>query len=186
MTITGEDREGDRPGPDEPAPAGAEGEEATAAEEGADAEAEDDESEESTWQETRLGRFAVLTYVVGTLVGVLVAVYDVGDLPLVSDGGGVYPVRGYVFLYAFMGASAYAVTSLVSDEKTTDDVIKLGLRVVGALPLAVGVWALAPAVGAGGNERVIAGLAFLAGLYVNLTLKTFGGVAERLMSPPGQ
>lgn len=155
----------------------------------ADDPGEDDEGNDGpVWYETRAGRAVVGTYLLGTLLGVVVAVQDPGSLPLVSTTGGsaVHPVPGYVFLYAFMGASAYAVTSLVSREKTTEEVVQLALRVVAALPLALGVWALAPLADFGGQDRVIAGVAFLAGLYVNLALKTFGSLAERLLTPPGE
>lgn len=152
-----------------------------------DAAEADRDGEGTVWYEDRLGQVVVGTYVVATLLGVLVAVRDAGSIPFVSTtrGAGVHPVPGYVFLYGFMGASAYGVTSLVSRDKSTREVIHLALRVVAALPLVLGVWALAPAMGLESNARAIAGVAFLAGLYVNLALEAFGSLAERLLNVPG-
>jgi hypothetical protein len=108
-----------------------------------------------------------------------------------------------VYLYALMGAGAYAATSLVFEPKESlAELKRLGYRILAALPLGAAVFLLATFVvgpdalgaegasngadggsnGAGdgqvGGAPVLAGLAFIAGLYVKLTLRKLGDVAE--------
>lgn len=93
------------------------------------------------------------------------------------------PVPAYVYMYAFLGAGAYAVTSLAFNPKQSIvDTYRLTYRLIGALPLAAGMYVLADLIVASESlpKPPIAGLAFLSGLYVRLALKRLSHVAERL------
>lgn len=87
-----------------------------------------------------------------------------------------------IYLYAFLGAGVYAVTSLVFEPKRSRlGALRLGYRLVGALPLAAGVYLFSDAfVADAQSSPSVAGLAFLSGLFVRLTLRRLGDVAERL------
>lgn len=103
-----------------------------------------------------------------------------------------------IFLFGFLGASVYAFTSFA---KRFDEDGRYGLKIlsrtVAVLPLATGVYLLAfafPGVSGELNalnvstgtattttDRTVAGLVFLAGIYVSATLRALGGLAERLL-----
>lgn len=105
-------------------------------------------------------------------------------------------VPEYIYLYAFAGAGAYALTSLIFDPKeSATELLALGYRLVAALPLGAGVYLLAAfVVGVSlsdGNvevtqQRLLAGTAFVAGLFVKLTLRKLGDVAERIYDLDGE
>lgn len=99
-------------------------------------------------------------------------------IPNVSE-----PVPGTIYVYAFLGAGAYAVTSLAFEPKqSVVETYRLTYRLIGALPLGAGVYLLARQLGAssGTTPIPVAGVVFLSGLYVRLTLRRLGDVAERL------
>jgi len=132
------------------------------------------------WYRTRRGPPVVLGYAVVTLA---VLSLSTGWL---LDGAGPFalhePVPLDVYLYGFLGGMTYAFTSLVARfERGLRGVVKVGLRALAALPLAAGVYLLAGPLGLPtGDAGLVAGLSFLVGLYVNLTLKALGGLADRL------
>jgi hypothetical protein len=109
---------------------------------------------------------------------VLVAVVLSSDVVLGSETS--VPVEMYLF--AFVGAGAYAITSLVFEPKQSGvEVLRLCYRLVGALPLAAGVYLFSNAiVDAESFSSSIAGLSFLSGLFVRLTLRRLGDAAEKL------
>lgn len=104
-------------------------------------------------------------------------------------------VPEYVYLYAFAGAGTYVLTSLIFDPKeSATELLALGYRLVAALPLGAGVYLLAafvvgvsiPDVGGELTQpRLYAGTAFIAGLFVKLTLRKLGDVAERIYDLDG-
>jgi len=98
-----------------------------------------------------------------------------------------HPIPGYVYVFAFLGAGAYAITSLAFNPKESIvETYRLTYRLIGALPLAAGVYLLAGVLGNSSDLTVpIAGMAFLSGLYVRLTLRRLGDVAERLYGEQG-
>lgn len=135
------------------------------------------------WYRSRRGLAVLLVYAGLTLLATLLSTGVWFDaVGLVGADGPATAVPGFVYLYAFLGAMAYALTSLIAKLETGGrGVARVGLRAVAALPLAAGVYLLAGPLGlAGLGDRAIAGVAFLVGLYVNLTLKALGGLAERL------
>jgi hypothetical protein len=97
-------------------------------------------------------------------------------------------VPAMVYVYAFLGAGAYAVTSLAFNPKESIvETYRLTYRMVGALPLAAGVYLLSRQLGVGPTETSVplVGVVFLSGLYVRLTLRRLGDLAERLYGAAG-
>lgn len=142
------------------------------------------------WYRTRRGTLVVTIYALGTVLALLVSTgWGVGTPFFTSTGSGnpTTLVPSFVYLYSFLGAMAYAFTSVVAKfERGVTGVVRVGLRALAALPLAAGVFLLAGALTIEtGGPRTIAGIAFLVGLYVNLTLKALGGLADRLYGRTG-
>ena len=102
-----------------------------------------------------------------------------GTLTVVPDPSQTVPAAVYV--YAFLGAGAYAMTSLAFNPKESIvETYRLTYRMVGALPLGAGVYVLATQLGVSDVTAPVAGVAFLSGLYVRLALRRLGDLAERL------
>lgn len=149
------------------------------------------------WYGTRWGRLFYWGILVATLVGVALSM-EVTDLSM--------RVPPAIYLFGFLGASVYVFTSFAAEFDENDQYrLKILSRTVAVLPLVAGVYLLALAFpgidgeltvlaadtssgnGASQTDRLVAGLAFLAGIYVSTTLKALGGLAERLLGvSPGQ
>lgn len=148
------------------------------------------------WYGTRWGRRFYWGILVATLVGV--ALSTVGTALSMR-------IPPAIFLFGFLGATVYVFTSFAQQFDENDQYrLKILSRTVAVLPLAAGVYLLALAFpgidgeltvlaadasgdGATQTDRLVAGLAFLAGIYVSTTLKALGGLAERLLGvSPGQ
>lgn len=137
------------------------------------------------WYRSRRGIGVVTLYGVLTVAAVAASTgWLVGPsfFPAADSTVQTGQVPAYVYLYAFLGAMAYAFTSVVAKfERRTVGVLKVGLRAIAALPLAAGVFMLSNALGIDATSgQFVAGAAFLVGLYVNLTLRALGGLADRL------
>lgn len=93
-----------------------------------------------------------------------------------------YPIPADVYVYAFLGAGAYAVTSLAFNPKQSIvETYHLTYRLIGALPLGAGIFILSELLVSQSDVPVpVVGLVFLSGLYVRLALRRLGDVAERL------
>jgi len=99
------------------------------------------------------------------------------------------PVPWEVYAFSVLGAFGYVFTAFVVDfDRTPADVLEYQFHVIAAVPLGAGVYLLAALLlGAGTdgtvvvNDRLVAGLAFIAGLYVKLTYRRIGAAAERLL-----
>jgi len=148
------------------------------------------ERERASWYDSRVGRLFYWGLLVATLIGVALSSTTVLDTEPVIPAG--------VYLFGFLGATVYAFTSFANrfDEDGRYR-LKVFSRTVAALPLAAGVYLLAFAFtgfdGAGAadgaangtqgaaGDRVVAGVVFLAGLYVSTALQALGGVADRLL-----
>ncbi len=91
-------------------------------------------------------------------------------------------VDPFVYLFGALGALGYVFTALVRDfERSTGALIKYNVRVLAALPLAAGVYLLAELLfGDVPSDEVLAGVAFVAGLYVNQVYERLGALADRL------
>lgn len=117
---------------------------------------------------------------------------------VVSTGYGDYvtavTVPAYIYVFGFLGALVYVFTSLAKEFGDEVYVYKVLSKAAAALPLAAGVYLLAFAfpgaseVGGNGTvsvQRFAAGLAFIAGVFVSMTLKALGSLAERLLGVQG-
>lgn len=121
----------------------------------------------------------VVLYLVFTLVGVGFSVGWGAGLSLSIPESVTVPT--YVYLYGFLGALAYAFTSLLTEfDKPARDLLQVGLRIPAALLLATGIYLLAAFFVSDPSTRVVAGLSFLVGLYVKLSLEALGSLARRL------
>lgn len=146
------------------------------------------------WYDTRWGRLFYWGILVATLVGVVAVAVVTGFRMRVP------PV---VFLFGFLGATVYVFTSFANRfDEAGRYRLKMLSRTVAVLPLAAGVYLLALAFpGISGDltaldaasgsvsetDRLVAGLVFLAGIYVSATLRALGGLAERLLGlSPGR
>ena len=131
------------------------------------------------WYRNRSGVALVVCYLLFTLIGVGHSVgWQAGIGVSLPDDA---TVPSYVYLYGFLGALAYAFTSLLTEfDKSARDLLQVGLRIPAALLLATGLYLLAAFFVADPSTRVVAGLSFLVGLYVKLTLEALGGLARRL------
>lgn len=143
---------------------------------------------ETDWYETRWGRFFYWGVIGATLVAVGLSIT-----------GTEVEIPAAVYLFGFLGASVYAMTSFAKQFDATGRYrLKILSRTVAVLPLATGVYLLAFAFSGGSgqlnalnatasngqftqSDRVVAGLIFLAGIYVSATLRALGGLAERLL-----
>ncbi|MFB6269836.1 MAG: hypothetical protein ABEH83_07820 [Halobacterium sp.] len=139
------------------------------------------------WYDTRWGRLFYWGILVATLVGVAASALVTGLKMQVAPA---------VYLFGFLGATVYVFTSFAKEFGRAGRYrLKILSRTVAVLPLAAGVYLLAMAfpgvegdldalAGAGSvsdADRLVAGLVFLAGIYVSATLKALGGLAERLL-----
>jgi hypothetical protein len=146
-------------------------------------------SDEPPWYQTTRGLAVVIVYAVLTVVGVALST-EPSQVPVNDTYMNISTATGQsaatppaIYLYAFLGAMAYAFTSIIAKfERGTTGVLRVGLRALAALPLAAGVFLLAGTLGVSAADgRVLAGVAFLVGLYVSVALKSLGGLAERLL-----
>lgn len=97
-----------------------------------------------------------------------------------------------VYTFSILGAFGYVFTALIRDfDRTRSDVLRYHLRIPAAIPLGAGVYLLSDLIlGTGAsadgtmvsrNGTLVAGLAFLSGLYVNLAYERLSALAERLL-----
>lgn len=161
-----------------------------------------DSSQEYTdWYDTHWGRRFYWGLVATTLLAVVLSTVGfpsiLGVLPLEEWFDIEMRIPSAVYLFGFLGATVYAFTSISKRfEKDERYPLKILSRTVAVFPLAAGVYLLAFAFtgtpdGAlsgtpQGNavesvDRIVAGLVFLAGLYVSAALEALGSLAERLL-----
>jgi hypothetical protein len=97
-------------------------------------------------------------------------------------------VPWYVYVFGAVGALAYVFTLLVVEfERSASSLARMCLRIPAALPLCAGVYLLSTQIlGSNPPTQLIAGLAFLAGLYVDLTYRRLDALARRLLPSSGE
>lgn len=144
------------------------------------------------WYEIPVGQAIVVGGVILTLLAVTASI---AGLDVIAEDVGV-PFD--VYLYGFFGAMARSLLAFVTDvDPDTDDVayvhrswiqvVRLGLRLVGALCLAAGIYLAHGAVDdalvftLASPDEIFAGVAFLAGFYVERVYRLLGTVAKRLL-----
>ncbi|MFC7044369.1 hypothetical protein ACFQH6_02145 [Halobacteriaceae archaeon GCM10025711] len=141
-----------------------------------------DEAAATPWYRHEAGVAIVVAYAGLVAVGVLLSM-GVGGLI-----GPTHAVPAFVYVFAGVGATGYVFTKLVTDfDRSVADLVQAGLRIPAALPLGLGVYLLASFFGleAGSTPRTVAGLAFLSGMFVNVTFEHLGLLADRLY-PDGE
>lgn len=134
-----------------------------------------------SWYDSRVGRIFYWGLILATLVAV--ALSSTGAL------GTELQIPPGVYLFGFLGATVYAFTTFARRFARKGRYrLKVLSRTLAALPLVAGVYLLAFAFtgtdgGAGEitGPRYVAGLAFLAGLYVSTTLQSLEVLANRFL-----
>ncbi|GCF15371.1 hypothetical protein Harman_33060 [Haloarcula mannanilytica] len=147
----------------------------------------------NAWYEIPAGQAITVFGIFLTLFAVTASIKSLG---LITEDVGI-PFD--VYLYGFFGAMARSLLVFVTDVNPDTDseavikrswiqVVRLGLRLFGALCLAAGIYlannaldnalvfTIAP------PEAIFSGLAFLAGFYVERAYRILGTVAKRLLS----
>lgn len=134
----------------------------------------------------------ILLFTVLSIVGIALStgLLNLGIVDTEQTATGDVAVPMYVYLYASLGALGYIFTKLMSHLEKYDDatelnrLIKLTLRIPVAWILGSGTYLLAnvmlPA-SAPNTAQFTAGIAFLVGLYVNVTMRSLGSLADRLL-----
>ena len=145
------------------------------------------------WYDVPAGQAIAVSGIFLTLFAVTASIES---LDLIAEDVGI-PFD--VYLYGFFGAMARSLLFFVTDANPdTDDsvsverswiqVVRLGLRLFGALCLAAGIYLAhstlenALVFTLATPEEIFAGLAFLAGFYVERVYRVLGSVAKRLLS----
>jgi hypothetical protein len=139
------------------------------------------ERQRVSWYDSRVGRIFYWGLILATLTAVVLS--STGAL------GTELRIPPGVYLFGFLGATVYAFTTFARrfDRKGRYR-LKVLSRTLAALPLVAGVYLLGFAFtgtdgGAGEftGPRYVAGLAFLAGLYVSTTLQSLEVLANRFL-----
>ena len=143
---------------------------------------------ERTWYRSGVG----IAVVAGDL---LLAVVLAAAAVVVSDGGalgaetvaaGIVPP--YVHVFSLLGAVGFVFTALIEAfDSSAGTVLRYNVRLPAALPLGVGIFLLSEVIlgEAATDATLVAGVVFLAGLYVNLAYKRLGALARRLLPGSG-
>lgn len=131
------------------------------------------EESQNIWWTERGGKALIALYLIFTGIGIFFSI------ALMPEKVSVPP---YVYLYGFLGALAYIFTSLLTQfNKSTSDLLKVGIRIPAALLLVAAVYLLITFFVKEPTKPIIAGLSFLIGLYIKLALEGLGGLASRLL-----
>lgn len=109
-------------------------------------------------------------------------------VPLGSDWTSAVTVDPFVYLFGVLGALGYVFTALVREfDRSAEDLVRYNVRLLAALPLAAGVFLLSELLLANDpSDEVLAGAAFVTGLYVNLVYERLGALADRLFPSRAQ
>lgn len=160
-------------------------------------EREPESALEGAWYESRFGVGIVAFDVVLTLSLVLMTMggltlnSDYSNYVWVSSVGGEGPVNlslglipWYVYVFSLLGALGFIFTTLFDDfDRDTGKLLEYNFGLPAALPLGAGVYLLAGVMFENPDElgAILVGTVFLSGLYVKITYKRFGALAERLL-----
>ncbi|SFR64602.1 hypothetical protein [Halogeometricum limi] len=150
-------------------------------------------TEASPWYSERRGLGVVTLYLVGALVGALVAsgllipsfVTEGWDVAYYEAHPLVVPAQ--LYLFAYLGALVHVFVALLRrTDVDVETVVRLGLRVPTALLLVTGVYLAASILGlqpvpdSPASVRTLVGVAFFVGLFVEHALAALSIVSARL------
>lgn len=144
----------------------------------------------ATWARKNWLLIALFTALSVVGIALSTGVLDLGIVDADQGTSGDVSVPAYVYLYASMGALGYIFTKLMSSIDSYDEtadvdrLVELALRIPVAWVLGAGVYLLSTALlppSEPNTARFTAGVAFLVGLYVNVTMKSLGSLADRLL-----
>lgn len=137
------------------------------------------------WYRTTPGIVTAVVLVVLTALGLAISTGVVAPAFTEHDPSAEAAIPPYVYLYGGLGGLAYVFTSLVVEfEKTTEELGRAGLRLLAAPLLAAGIYLLMRFFLDAPSTRQVAGLSFLVGLYVKVTIEALGSLARRLYGRP--
>ena len=148
-------------------------------------EVEEPEWTENHWIATNTGRILILFDIV---LSVAIASYMIGavnpNVPIIGSEV-INPrfelTRLNVLLFTMLGTLAYIFTPLYKDiHRSTGDVLEYNFRIVGAIPLAFGIFLLSEYIVPQGQTGILT-LSFIAGLYINTFYKRIGVIADNLL-----
>lgn len=138
---------------------------------------------------------AVLTAVVvsATVDAARLPAFVPAPLAGLSAGAVTPTVPPFVYTYATLGALGYTFTRVVNVGPTAERLTDWTIRVLAALPLAAGTYLFAALLlpesvtgeGTEASRRLLAGLAFLTGLFVDLVYRRLSQLARRLVGDTG-
>jgi hypothetical protein len=140
--------------------------------------------EQPRWYRDRRSQTLFMVGLAVTGLAVVVTI-DPELLPFVPALNNRVPVD--IYLYAFLGAMGYVFTTLFAEfNKGVPSLIQKCIRIPAALLLAAGFHMFTFLFIAGDSPdeptRLLAGLAFLVGLYVNVALISLDAIASRVFS----
>ncbi|WP_256299890.1 hypothetical protein [Haloarchaeobius salinus] len=137
------------------------------------------------WYRTTPGIVTAGLLVVLTALGLAISTGVVAPAFTELDPSAKAAIPPYVYLYGGLGGLAYVFTSLIIEfEKTTEELGRAGLRLLAAPLLAAGIYLLMRFFLTSPSTRQVAGLSFLVGLYVKVTIEALGSLARRLYGRP--
>lgn len=122
------------------------------------------------------------------LLATITVVFSTSRGPLPALEPSIPPA---VYLYSTMGALGYAFTKLITglgdfvEWGNVEELVEMALRIPAAWVLAAGVFLLSSVLLSAeiaADARLIAGVSFLVGLYVNVAFESLGALADRLLA----
>lgn len=135
-----------------------------------------------------IATFSLLTVLgMGLSIGLIESIVVVPSQSATDPEIQIIPM--FVYLYSGLGALGYVFTKLMGQLEDYTDwgeieaLVSMALRIPAAWILAAGVYLFLGEFSSGGplGARFVAGVSFLVGLYVNVTMKALGSLADRIL-----
>jgi len=146
-------------------------------------------AEEEPWHADRQARVLVavdLVIMLAVVAGTTELLDDALGLVGIDASPLAVTVPWHVYAFALLGGAGYVFTMLICYDASPGDVFDANLRVPAALPLAAGIYLrVVQLLGEVPTDRLLAGLAFVTGLYVNRAYERIGDLADRLLAAAG-
>lgn len=136
----------------------------------------------------------IIFFSILTLVGIILSVglfESVVAITQENKNSNLVTVPLYIYLYSGFGALGYIFTKLMTNLDQYDEwgeleeLVEMSMRIPAAWILATGIYLFlgeyGQMMGSTTGEYFTAGTAFLVGLYINITLKGLGSLADRIL-----